>query len=316
MARPLRIEYPGAFYHVINRGLERREIFRTNKDYEYFLDLLDNLHEKYGLWVHSYCLMPNHYHLFIETPNGGLSKAMRQLDGNFTQKFNKRVNRVGPLMQGRYKATLIDQDSYSLQLSKYIHLNPVKAKIADKPENYKWSSYSAFIGKVKPPAFLKTDWLLSQFSKSKTKARKAFKVFTNQKDEGDSWSPEQEAYKGIILGSSDFVEQIQKEFLQGKTNKEIPKLKAVQKTLAADEIENRVDTLKLSDKLKFKLKVYALKKYSPLTLKQIGDRTGGLHYSAISQIFIRLNSKSKEDNEIKKLLAKIDVMCNLSKIQT
>ena len=90
MSRPLRIEYPGAFYHVVNRGLERREIFRSKQDYEYFLGLLVQLHEKYGLWVHSYCLMPNHYHIYLETPHGHLSKIMRELDGHYTQKFNKK----------------------------------------------------------------------------------------------------------------------------------------------------------------------------------------------------------------------------------
>jgi putative transposase len=244
MSRPLRIEYPGAFYHVINRGLERREIFRSKQDYEYFLSLLSQVHEKYGLLAHSYCLMPNHYHLYLETPNGHLSKAMRELDGHFTQKFNKKYARVGPLMQGRYKAVLVEQDSYSLQLSKYIHLNPVKAKIVKNPEEFLWSSYTAFIGKSKVPNFLQTNLILGQFGKSVKKARKAFKNFTLQ-DMEDDWSPEKETYKGLILGADDFVSHIQDAYLAGKSDPEIPKLKATQKQVSTEQIRKLVDSFKI-----------------------------------------------------------------------
>src|SRR3989338_4817159 len=127
MARPLRIEYAGAFYHVMNRGLERREIFQSSQDYEKFLTLLDPLFDRYQVRLHSYCLMPNHYHLYVETPQGYLSKIMRQLDGVYTQSYNRRYKRVGPLLQGRYKAILIEKENYSLELSRYIHLNQVKA---------------------------------------------------------------------------------------------------------------------------------------------------------------------------------------------
>ena len=257
MSRPLRIEYPGAFYHVINRGLERREIFRTEKDYEYFFDLLSQIHEKYGLLVHSYCLMPNHYHLYLETPNGQLSKAMRALDGHYTQKFNKKYARVGPLMQGRYKAVLVEQDSYSLQLSKYIHLNPVEAGIVKDPGEFLWSSYAAFIRKRETPDFLTTNWLLGQFNKSVKKARKAFKAFTLQ-DMEDGWSPEKETYKGLILGGSDFVSQIQSNYLAGKSDPEIPKLRIVQKQLSTKQIHELVLSLKTDEITANKLYIFAL----------------------------------------------------------
>ncbi len=315
MARPLRIEYPGAFYHIINRGLERREVYRTEQDYEYFLELLENMHEKYGLWVHSYCLMSNHYHLYLETPNGNLSKIMRQLDGNFTQKFNKRHNRVGPLFQGRYKATLIDQDSYSLRLSKYIHLNPVKAKMVDKPEKYKWSSYSAFLGKNTSLNFLKTDWLLGQFHKSKKSAIKEFKKFTLQTEEAE-WSPEKEAYKGIILGSSSFISQIQDKYLSGESDPEIAQLKVAKKQITPEEIEKKIKQFKLDTKISSKLIAYALKKHSQLSLKEIGKRMAGLHYSSISQIVRRLQNDSKTDEHLKQLILEVDHLCKMSNVKT
>jgi REP element-mobilizing transposase RayT len=309
MARPLRIEYEGAFYHVINRGLERREIFRQPKDYEYFLGLLEYIYEKYGVIVYAFCLMPNHYHLYLQTPQGNLSKAMRQLDGNHTQKFNKRYKRVGPLFQGRYKAVLVDSDSYSLQLAKYIHLNPVKAKLIQKPEDYQHSSYSSYIGKTKAPIFLNTKWVLSQYAKSKGKAVKELKKHTLEAQEED-WEPEKDTFKSLILGGSGFVNQIQEEFLQGKENFEIPKLKAVQKVLSAHEIIAKIDRLKLGEKHKTKLIVYALKRYSPLTLKEIGEQFNNLHYSAVAQILIRLQKKLSTDKQLAKTVIEVDKLFN------
>lgn len=315
MARPLRIEYQGAFYHVINRGLERREIYRSPKDYDYFLALLGNVHEKYGVIVHSYCLMPNHYHLYLQTPNANLSKAMRQLDGNFTQKFNKRHKRVGPLFQGRYKAVLVEADSYSLQLAKYIHLNPVKANMVKMPEDYQYSSYQAYIGKDKIQAFMQTDWLLNQFHLSKKKAIRALKAFTLQAADED-WKPETNTFKGLILGGSDFVSRIQETFLQGKSNHEIPKLKAVQRMFTPEEITAKINSLNFDNKLRNKLLIYALKKYSTLTLKEIGERISNLHYSAVSQIVIRLQSRLNDDKKLRQAVNKVDELCKMSKIQT
>ena len=122
---PLRIEYSCAFYHVINRGLERLEIFRSKKDYRAFLDLCLELHKRFGLIFHAYCLMPNHYHLMVETPEANLGRALRHLDGVYTQGFNKRHKRVGPLFQGRYKAILMEKEAYGVELSRYIHLNQI-----------------------------------------------------------------------------------------------------------------------------------------------------------------------------------------------
>jgi REP element-mobilizing transposase RayT len=310
MSRPLRIEYPGAFYHVINRGLERREIFRTKQDYEYFLSLLSQTHQKYGLVIHSYCLMPNHYHIYLETPHGHLSKIMRELDGHYTQKFNKKHARVGPLMQGRYKAVVVEQDSYSLQLSKYIHLNPVRAKIVKNPEEFLWSSYAVYVGKAEAPDFLKTNFLLGQFSSSVKKARKGFKEFTLQ-DMEDGWSPEKEAYKGLILGGSDFISRIQDAHLAGKSDPEIPKLKAAQKQLLPEQIHKFVAALTKDKNIANKLFIFALKKYSSLTLNEIGATAGGLSYMAVSKIAKRIEDKSKKDKTLKTLIEKIAGLCKL-----
>ena len=131
MARPLRIEYDGAVYHVTTRGNARKPIFIDNKDREFFLGTLEQVNKRYHWICHAYCLMNNHYHLVIETPNGNLSKGMRQLNGVYTQAFNRRHNRVGHIFQGRYKAVLIRKESHLLEVGRYVVMNPVRAKAVE-----------------------------------------------------------------------------------------------------------------------------------------------------------------------------------------
>ncbi|MDO9507797.1 MAG: transposase, partial [Thermovirgaceae bacterium] len=141
MARPLRIEYPGAFYHVTSRGNERKDIFKSGTDREKFLSYLKSATERYGAVIHAYCLMSNHYHLMLETPQGNLSWIMKHINSSYTSYFNIKRKRAGHLLQGRYKAILVEADTYAAELSRYIHLNPVGAKMVGSPEEYPWSSY-------------------------------------------------------------------------------------------------------------------------------------------------------------------------------
>jgi putative transposase len=139
MARPLRIAYPGAWYHVTSRGNEQKDVFKSSKDREKFLDYLVSATERYGAAIHVFCLMSNHYHLLLETPGGNLSQIMRHINGAYTTYFNVKRKRAGHLFQGRFKAILIEADEYALELSRYIHLNPVRAGMADEPGEYAWS---------------------------------------------------------------------------------------------------------------------------------------------------------------------------------
>ena len=161
MSRPLRIEFDGAWYHVMNRGIARKNIFNNNNQRYFFLNLLEEASRKFKIEFHAYCLMSNHYHLLIHTPKSGLAKAMRHINGIYTQCFNKFEKRDGPLFKGRYKAILIDDDEYLLNVSRYIHLNPVEARMVDVPEEYHWSSYRIYIQKCLPSRWLNTDMILS-----------------------------------------------------------------------------------------------------------------------------------------------------------
>jgi putative transposase len=172
MARPLRIIYPGAYYHVTSRGNEQKDIFKSQKDREKFLEYLESATERYQAVIHAYCLMSNHYHLLLETPAGNLPQIMRHINGAYTTYFNVKRKRAGHLFQGRYKAILIEFDEYAAELTCYIHLNPVRAGIVTSPEEYRWSSYRRYIGLETAPKWLKTETILENFGKKVAEAWK------------------------------------------------------------------------------------------------------------------------------------------------
>ena len=205
MARPLRIEYPGAFYHVTSRGDRQEAIFEDDQDRTAFLNVLSEVASRFRWRCHAYCLMGNHYHLMIETPEANLTKGMRHLNGVFTQWSNRRHKRGGHLFQGRYKAILVDRDSYFLELARYIVLNPVRATMVKHPRLWAWSSYRATIGTSPTPVWLNTDDLLAQFGKRRAGARRKYQQFIEEGMGAESiWKD----LKGqIYLGDEDFVEK-------------------------------------------------------------------------------------------------------------
>jgi len=172
MARPLRIEYAGALYHVTSRGDRQEAIFDDDQHRTAFLNVLGEVISRFRWRCHAYCLMGNHYHLMIETPEGNLTEGMRQLNGVFTQWSNRRHKRSGHVFQGRYKAILVDRDSYFLELARYIVLNPVRAAMVKHPKQWKWSSYGATSGAAEAPAWLTTEDLLAEFGKRRAAARR------------------------------------------------------------------------------------------------------------------------------------------------
>jgi len=161
MSRPLRIEYPDAWYHVMNRGRRADEIFADKRDYQCFVDLLQEAVDMWDIRIATYCLMPNHYHLLIQTPQANLSRSMRHISGVYTQRYNRRHGCDGQLFRGRYKSILVEADSYLLQLMRYIHKNPVKAGLADNPDAYTWSSHKVYLSGAAKWKWVYSDFLLS-----------------------------------------------------------------------------------------------------------------------------------------------------------
>jgi REP element-mobilizing transposase RayT len=207
MARKPRIEFPGALYHVIARGNNQENIFKENKDYLKYSNLLEKYQDRTSFHFYAFVLMPNHIHLLLETEDTPLSKIMQRIQQSYTQYFNHKHNRGGHLFQGRYKAILCEKDSYLLELVRYIHLNPVRLKIVDSPEKYLWSSHLVYLGK-KEIKFVETDKVLQMFSRNRRQAQKLYQEFVLA---GKDIGHRKEFYeiKGqVCLGEEEFVERI------------------------------------------------------------------------------------------------------------
>lgn len=280
MARPLRLEFPGALYHVTSRGDRREAIYEDDGDRKEFLSVLDSVCDTYNWVCHAYCLMSNHYHLLIETPDANLSRGMRQLNGVYTQTFNRLHGRVGHVFQGRYTAILVEKDDYLLELSRYIVLNPVRAGMVRSANEWPWSSYRATTAQVKGPVCLNVDWILATFSESRSVAIDRYKAFVSECQ--DIPSPWTSLRNQIYLGSEQFVEQAQLLIDRDRELSEVPssQRRPVPRTLDYYVAASRDRNTAISS-------AYRSGGY---TQREIGDYFG-LHYSTVSGII--KNQKSK-----------------------
>ncbi len=287
MARPLRIEYSGALYHVTSRGNEKKSIFKDDKDRKIFLEVLQEVNERFYWLCHAYTLMDNHYHLVIETPEGNLSQGMRQLNGVYTQAFNKRHQRVGHLFQGRYKAILIDRECYLLDVCRYIVLNPLRANAVKSLRDWKWSSYGATAGFEKPHSCLTTDWILGQFgTKNKSAARERYRKFiTDGVGEDTIWC----RVKGqIALGEKEFIERFMNYLSDQEDIKEIPKS---QRYVHRPKLDNLFEEKIVKDKNTRNRRIRdAVEKWG-YSQREVADYLK-MHYSTISRL-ITYNQMSK-----------------------
>jgi putative transposase len=233
MARPLRLDYPGAVWHLTSRGNERREIFRDDRDRERFLDQLARVVEAMRWRLHAHVLMSNHFHLLVETPEANLSEGMRQLNGVYTQWFNKRHGRVGRLMQGRFKAIHVEKQSHLLELARYVVLNPVRAGLVRSAGQWRWSSYRATAGLAKRPNWLDVDWIRDQFGGNAAGARRYRKFVADAK--GSRYAPWGELKSQVFLGGEAFRRRVQKMTDGRPRSVEIPRVqrRVVRPTLEA-----------------------------------------------------------------------------------
>jgi REP element-mobilizing transposase RayT len=307
MARPLRIEYPHAFYHVTSRGNERKAVFKSQRDREKFLSYLESATERYKAVIHVYCLMDNHYHLFLGTPVGNLSQIMHHINGAYTSYFNTKHARAGHLFQGRYKAILVEADKYAKELSRYIHLNPVRAGIAEKPDEYRWSSCRFYTIKGKAPKWLERNFILGYFGYKLRPAMNRYDDFVCAAVDQEYKNPLSELTHSVVLGSGEFVAEINEKFLRGKRpDRDLPALKDLLNSPGFDLIERAVDGVMQSDeKLARQIKLYFCHRYSGKKLREIG-RHFNIGLSGVSEASRRICLKAKEDKSFGKLLKRIE----------
>jgi len=273
MSRPVRIQFEGALYHITSRGDRREAIYKDDEDRSAFLKTLGEVTETFNWICHAYCLMTNHYHLVVETPDGNLSKGMRQLNGVYTQASNRRHQRTGHLFQGRYKAILVDADAYLLELTRYVVLNPVRAGMVSAPGLWSWSSYQAMVGEATPGQWLATDGLLAQFS---TVRQEAIQYYVNFVNDGiglkSIWG---DLNRQVFLGDDHFVERMQakQEGLSDQVG--IPKAQRRPPAPPLDQI-----SLHYSSRDEGIIVAHATGEYS---YQQIADHYG-LHFTTVGKV--------------------------------
>jgi REP element-mobilizing transposase RayT len=322
MARPLRIQYQGALYHITCRGNERKEIFRDDVDRKSFLDILKKSAETYGIKLNAYILMENHFHLLLETPLGNLSEFMRQFNITYTGYYNRRHTRVGHLFQGRYKSILVDKDNYLLVVSRYIHLNPIRTKEMEKMgvreriqflRDYRWSSLGGYIDKKKREDFIDHSLVLGEYGGDTDKGREAYR----RRIEGDIAEGLEIRDKVIgqsIIGGDKFIEWIRERILKKvKGRRELPALRGLQRYRAKEEIIRAIEEVTgrgISDIIN---EGGSLRQIAMDILYRVGGLKGveigemmGLDYSTISQGRKRLNEKIKKDMNLRVLLNRIE----------
>jgi REP element-mobilizing transposase RayT len=273
MARPLRIEFAGALYHVTSRGDGREPIYLVDEDRKVWLEILGQVCERLNWAIHAYCQMGNHYHLLVETPDGNLAKGMRQLNGVYTQRFNQLHNRVGHVFQGRYKAILVQKETYLLELSRYVVLNPVRARMVRTARDWVWSNYRATAGMAPAPEWLDTEWILAAFAGQIKEAQTAYRRFVAEgKNQPSPW---EDLKNQIYLGSEAFVDEMQRKMHIDRHLSEIPKThrRPVARPL-------RWYFQKYRDRDSAVFEAFRSGGYS---MREIGDHVG-LHYSTISRI--------------------------------
>ena len=305
MARPLRIVYAGAFYHVTARGNEKKSIFKNDKDYERFLLYVEAAVERYGAVVHAYCLMNNHYHLLVQTPRANLPEVMQYVNGSYTTYVNTKRQRVGHLFQGRYKAILVDADTYAQELSRYIHLNPVRAGMVRKPEDYPWSSYRYYAGKDKSPRWLTLKFILDYFEERATDGQREYVTFVEAKIGQRYENPLMGAVASSILGGEEFIQRIKKSYLQNiETDRNLPGLAELRKRTIQDIMKGIKAEFRWDERQQKVVGIYLCHRYSGLRLREIGDYFG-ISESGVTQASKRFWVEVEND---KKLHHKIEII--------
>ncbi len=324
MVRPLRLAYENATYHITARGNRKENIVYSDKDKVVFIERMNETCSKYSFTCYAYCLMDNHYHLFIKTPHANISEGMHYLNTSYTNWFKAEHNIVGVVFQGRYKSILVDEDSYGIKLSAYIHLNPLRAGIVDDIEEYRWSSYLDYIGKRKSLEGLDTEFILGQFDEETEKARRKYKRFIFENI--NMVNPLEDSYRGIAVGGERFIERIKEKINSIGKKREMVETR-VAGTYGSEEIVGCIvkrfkigkgEVLRKSrGNIYRQMAMYLMKRYTMLSLKDIGE-IFKIDYAGVSQSCRRFENLIERDRMVLKMKTAVegDLKRRMSNVET
>jgi putative transposase len=326
MSRPLRIEFSDAWYHVLNRGRRRESIFRDPKDYEIFLQTVQEACEFWHLRVAAYCLLSNHYHLLVQTPNANLSRCLRHIDGVYTQRFNRRHGHDGPLFRGRYKALLIEADPYLLQLVRYIHRNPLEAGLAQTLDDYPWSSHQGYLSRSPKWKWLYKDGVLEMLAAKPGARIEAYRKFVVREDGEELRQLFSRKRWPVFLGSEKFITRVRRRFFSTKADSEV-----LQRKELAPALDLLVGVVSRGYRVEGKdlfysrrghgnearnVAIYLARRLRGDRLKEIGEAFKIGRYSTVSSIVERMKVRIGSDETLRKKVDHLMSTIQMSQEQT
>jgi REP element-mobilizing transposase RayT len=310
MSRPLRIQYPDAWYHVMNRARRGQVLYPAKEDMVTFLDLLKETATMFNLKVSAYCLMPTHYHLLVQTPDANLDRCMRHLNGVYTQRYNVRNKCDGTLFRGRYKSILVDADTYLLELVRYIHRNPLRAGLADKIDAYAWSSHQGYLSDASEWGWLHKDFVLKMLARYKAVQIKKYKQFVGKQDAEHLVSVFEKANLPSMLGGKVFIKWVKANFFKGKIHKDVPQTKLLAPARQGI-IQVVCDDYEVAEKDLMAVRrgvvneprdmaIYLLRTVCGEPLMKIGATFGMARYSSVSSAVDRIKTRQANDAKLAK----------------
>jgi len=314
MARPLRIEYEGAVYHIISRGNRAEHIFSEDRDKEYFIETLQKAVEKYKIIIYAYCIMGNHYHLLMTVPYGELKIVMHYVGSTYGSYLRRYRNWIGHVFAGRYKSLCVEKESYLLELSRYIHLNPVRAGIVKLPGEYRWSSYAYYIGNSKNTEWINTEWILEEYGITLKKAQKKYREFIESALENPPPYPVKDIVGQAILGSKEFVKKAVAG-ISGKSDfQEITAKRIYSTKIDLDELYKAIcdhygikglgkgtEVTTVKGKMGREMFIFIAKEESSYMNREIAERIGNISLSAVTHQYKRTLRRLKADKKFSHL---------------
>ncbi|MFH2219223.1 MAG: transposase [Pseudomonadota bacterium] len=326
MARPLRIEFHGAWHHVMNRGRRGEKVFKDTHDYKMFVDLLEQTSAMWNIRISAYCLMPNHYHILLQAPDANLSRGMRHLNGVYTQRFNRRHFCDGQLFRGRYKSILVSGDTYLLELVRYIHRNPLKAGLAGGLSDYAWSSHRGYLSVSGKWGWLHKGVVFSMLTENRAGWIKRYRAFVSMEDDENLCKILESKIWPSIFGPESFMDWVKGKFYEHKLDDETPRYKelAPKKEVIIKQVCKYFD-VGVEDLFKSRrgsvneprnAAIYLIRTLRHDTLEQIGTHFRMNKYSSVSSIIERMKKRIQRDRKLRKKINELSISLRKSQEQT